>query len=108
MSVEDLLIERFFYLFGTRDLAEIIKNIEAERQGMRELHDENNALRIYNHRLRLVVDFAMRVFAEIEASGLMLLPPKVRDLIGQSRNQIALADRAILQSKALTELEHKV
>jgi hypothetical protein len=31
-------------------------------RGMIELHDENAALRIYNRRLRLVVDYALQVF----------------------------------------------
>lgn len=103
MSVEDGMVEKLFRLLGTEDLEEAIKNIEREREGMRQLHDENTALRIYNHKIRLVVDYAMRVFAELESTVGLFLPEKVRKMIGESRNQIAQADRALIESRALSE-----
>ena len=100
-------VEYLYRLLGTEDLAEAIKNIEGERTAMLELHDENTALKIYNRRLRLVVDFTLLIFDALEGEGGMFLSSKVRDLIGKSRNQIALADRVISESKSLTEIEHK-
>ena len=107
MPVEELLVAKLFQLLGTDDLEQAIKNIEAERQGMRELNDENTALKIYNRILRLVVEFASQIFDDLEGEGGMFLSPKTRNLISKSRNQIALARKAITESKALAELEHK-
>ena len=107
MFVEDGKVEELIALLGTSDLDEAIKNIEAERQGMRELHDENTALKIYNRILRLIVEFASQIFDALEGEGGMFLSDKVRGLIGKSRNQIALARKAVIESKALTEIEHK-
>ena len=95
-------------MLGTQDLEQEIKHIEGERQGMRELHDENKALSIYNQRLRLIVEFASQIFDALEGEGGMFLSDKVRGLIGKSRNQIALARKAVIESKALTEIEHKI
>jgi hypothetical protein len=98
-------VEYLYRLLGVKDLAEGIANIEAERQGMRELHDENTALKIYNRRLRLVVDYAMRVFGEIESASGVFLPEKVRGMIVECMRQVALADKALKESKALSEKE---
>ena len=92
---------------GADSLQEVLNTVALEREGMRQLHDENTALKIYNRKLRLVVDFAFQIYELLEGEGGMFLSSKVRDLIGKSRNQIALADRAISESKNLTEIEHK-
>ncbi len=47
---------------GADDLQGVLQVLSEERLGMAQLHDENNALRIYNRRLRLVVNYALQVF----------------------------------------------
>lgn len=87
---------------GTDDLQEALKMWEAEREAMRDLRDENIALRIYNRRLRLVIDLSLRLFTEIEKGG-MFVPAKAFELIEKARGVIEDADTAIQGSKELFE-----
>jgi len=95
-------VEELYRLFGTEDLAEMIESIEGERQGMRELHDENTALKIYNRRLRLVVEMAARVF-DLLGDVAMFMPGDTRALIEKAREQIAQVQRTVAESKAIVE-----
>ncbi|MBK8421788.1 hypothetical protein [Candidatus Villigracilis saccharophilus] len=87
-------IEELLGMLGCDDVAEAVRNLEAERQGMRELHDENTALRIYNRRLRLVVDYALQVFDVCERDLALFITPKAREMITKSREQIRAAEKA--------------
>lgn len=100
---EELAFQTLLNYTGEDNLQGILRVLSEERWAMAQMQDENNALKIYNRRLRLVVDHAMRVFAEVEAASSMFLPPNVRELIGVSRNQVALADRVLLASKEITD-----
>ena len=97
-------LEELYRLLGTDDLAQAIENIEGERQGMRELHDENTALKIYNRRLRLLVDFGLQIYDVMERDVGMFLPEKARTLIAKSREQIAQAEKAIKGSIDIVNL----
>ncbi len=81
-------------MLGCDDVTEAVRNLEAEREGMRELHDENTALRIYNRRLRLVVDYALQVFDVCEHDLALFITPKAREMITKSREQIRAAEKA--------------
>ncbi len=98
-------IEDLYGLLGTDNVEQAIKNLEDERQGMRELHDENNALRIYNRRLRLVVNYALQVFDLCERDLALFVTAKMRDMMRKSREQIKAADKAISESAGLCEVE---
>lgn len=80
-------IEDLYDLLGTDNIEQALKNLEDERQGMRELHDENNALRIYNRRLRLIVNYALQVFNLCERDLALFVAAKMREMIGNSREQ---------------------
>ncbi|MBI5942888.1 MAG: hypothetical protein HY864_00850 [Chloroflexi bacterium] len=96
-------VEDLYRFLGTDDLAEALENLEGERQGMRELHDENTALKIYNRRLRLIVDYALQVFEIAEGDAGMFLTSRAREGMRKSREQIALAEKAIGESKGICE-----
>ena len=81
-------IEELLGMLGCDDVAEAVRNLEAEREGMRELHDENTALRIYNRRLRLVVDYALQVFDVCERDLALFITPKTREMITKSREMV--------------------
>lgn len=98
------MIEELYRLLGTDDLEQAIKNIEAERAGMRELHDENTALKIYNRRLRLIVTYALQVYETCEGDAGIFLTSKAREGIRKSREQIEQAERVIGESKMIAEL----
>ncbi len=97
------MIEELYALLGTDDLEQAIKNIKAEHAGMRELHDENTALKIYNRRLRLIVTYALQVYETVESDAGIFLTSKAREGIRKSREQIEQAERAIAESKMITE-----
>ena len=92
-----------YALLGTDDLEQAIENIKAERAGMRELHDENTALKIYNRRLRLIVGYALQVYETVEGDAGVFLTSKAREGIRKSREQIKQAERAIGESKLIVE-----
>ncbi len=87
---------------GTDDLDEALRMWEAERDAMRDLRDENRALKIYNRRLRLIIDLSVRLIGLLERGG-MFLPPKVPELIETIRKQIQISEFSIAQSKMLCE-----
>ena len=85
-------IEELLALLGTDDVGEAVKNLVGEREGMVELHDENTALKIYNRRLRLVVDYALQVFDICERDLALFITPKAREMMEKSREQIRAAE----------------
>ena len=87
-------IEELLGMLGCDDVVQAVKNLEGERAGMVELHDENTALRIYNRRLRLVVDYALQVFDICERDLALFITPKAREMITKSREQIRAAEKA--------------
>ena len=91
-SIKCQVIEELLALLGTDDIDEAVKNLMGERAGMVELHDENTALRIYNRRLRLVVDYALQVFELCERDLALFITPKVWEMITKSREQIRAAE----------------
>lgn len=97
------MVEELYALLGTDDLEQAIKNIKAERTGMRELHDENTALKIYNRRLRLIVTYALQVYETVEGDAGIFLTSKAREGIRKSREQIEQAERAIAESKMISD-----
>lgn len=97
------MIEELYSLLGTDDLEQAIKNINEERAGMREIHDENTALKIYNRRLRLIVDYALQVYETVEGDAGVFLTSKAREGIRKSREQFEQAERAISESKMIVE-----
>lgn len=92
-----------YHMTGADSLDEVIANWEAERQAMRELHDANTALVIYNRRIRLIITIAVKAFDMLDQQGSMFLPSKVMDIIAQVRDQIGKADRALAASKEICE-----
>ena len=81
-------IEELLALLGTDDIDEAVRNLMGERAGMVEMHDENTALRIYNRRLRLVVDYALQVFELCERDLALFITPKAREMIAKSRELV--------------------
>ena len=81
------------------DVGKAVRNLEGEREGIIELHDENTALRIYNRRLRLVVDYALQMFDICERDLTLFITPKVLEMIAKSRGQIRAAEKAISESR---------
>ena len=81
-------IEELLGMLGCDDVVQAVKNLEGERAGMVELHDENTALRIYNRRLRLVVDYALQVFDICERDLALFITPKAREMIAKSRELV--------------------
>lgn len=100
-------IEELYDLLDTDNIEQAIKNLEGEREGMQELHDENNALRIYNRRLRLIVNYALQVFDVCERDLALFVTAKMRDMMGKSREQIRAADKVISESAGLCEVEEE-
>lgn len=97
------VVTELYALLGTDDLEQAIENIKAERAAMREIHDENTALKIYNRRLRLIVTYALQVYETVEGDAGIFLTSKAREGIRKSREQIEQAARAIVESKMITE-----
>lgn len=85
---------------GTDNLEDALKMWQAEREAMCELHDENTALKIYNRRLRLVIDLVLRLCAELDKGG-MFLPAKVPALVTNIRKVIKDMEVSIIGSKEL-------
>ncbi len=85
---------------GTDNLEDALKMWHAEREAMCELHDENTALKIYNRRLRLVIDLVLRLCAELDKGG-MFLPQKVPSLVTTIRKVIKDMEVSIIGSKEL-------
>lgn len=85
---------------GTDNLEDALKMWHAEREAMCELHDENTALKIYNRRLRLVIDLVLRLCTELDKSG-MFLPAKVPALVTNIRKVIKDMEVSIIGSKEL-------
>lgn len=99
------MIEELYKLLGTDDLDIAIKNIKAERAGMREMHDENTALKIYNRRLRLIVTYALQVYETVEGDVGVFLASKAREGIRKSREQVEQAERVISESQMIVEMK---
>lgn len=97
------MIEELYRLLGTDDLEQAILNIKAERADMLKLHDENTALKIYNRRLRLIVAYSLQVYETVEGDAGVFLTSKAREGIRKSREQIEQAERAITESKMISE-----
>ena len=97
------MVTELYALLGTDDLEQAIENIKAERAAMREIHDENTALKINNRRLRLIVTYALQVYETVEGDAGIFLTSKAREGIRKSREQIEQAARAIVESKMITE-----
>lgn len=102
---DDIAYGTLLEITGSDDLRGVLDTLHAERRGMAELHDENNALRIYNRRLRLLVDYALRVYDDVEKVAGMFLTETARRLIAESRRQISQADKVILRSKEIVNGE---
>ena len=85
---------------GTDNLEDALKMWQAEREAMGELHDENTALKIYNRRLRLVIDLVLRLCTELDKGG-MFLPAKVPALVTNIRKVIKDMEVSIIGSKEL-------
>ena len=86
-------IEELLAMLGCDDVEQALRNLMGEREGMVELHDENTALKIYNRRLRLVVDYALKVFDICERDLALFITPKAREMIAKSREQIRAAEK---------------
>lgn len=95
--------EDLYRMAGADNLDEALASWEAERQAMRELHDNNTALVIYNRRIRLIIILCVKAFEMLDQHGAMFLPPKVLEIIGQVRDQIQKADKALAASQEICE-----
>jgi hypothetical protein len=93
--------QHLYKMAGADNLDEVIANWEAERQSMRELHDNNTALIIYNRRLRLIITLCEKTFEMLDMQGALFLPEKVIETINQVREQIKKGDRAIAASQEI-------
>ena len=102
---EELAFQTLLNYTGEDNLQGILRVLSEERWAMAQMHDTNTALKIYNRRLRFVVDLALKIYQEIEDFSPMFLPERVRKMIGDSRNQIANADKVILASKEICTRE---
>lgn len=98
MKTQDL-----YRMAGADNLDDVIKNWEAERQGMRELHDNNAALAIYNRRIRLIIILCIKAFDILESQGTLFLPEKAANVIIQVRDQIKKADKIITASREICD-----
>lgn len=91
-------------LFGTDSISEVIELVHAERQGMRELHDTNVALKIYNRRLRLVLGLVKKVLDFVLGEGSMFLSAKAISAAEEAQKQYQLVERTVAASKELCEM----
>lgn len=112
MSVEDAYksestedVERAVYellrMAQTDTISAAVKSWEAERQGMRELHDENAALKIYIRRFRVIVSLMKQYLDVMESEGSLFLSPKAKAQGELLRKQLAENEKVLERVRVL-------
>ena len=79
------------------------KELDELRSKLRELHDTNAALAIYNRRIRLVVTLCVKAFDMLDLQGGLFIPPTVQDVIQKVRGQVALLENSLASSLEICE-----
>jgi hypothetical protein len=85
------------------DLDEALDQWEQEREALSQFADQNQALEIYNRRLRLTLDMAEKSVALLETEAGMFISSKTRDKIQQFREQLDKTRNAAVQSKMMLD-----
>jgi len=65
---------------------------DEERQAMRVFFDQNEALKIHNRRLQLVLTLAEKAIGQVEADAGMFIKASTRAKIAQFREQVQKLD----------------
>lgn len=70
---------------------------------MRQFYDQNLALSVINHRLRNALETAGKIIEELKKGDVMFVPRRVLGLASILDAEIRKLDKAIAQSKELTD-----
>lgn len=76
---------------------------QEERQGMREIHDQNEALKISSRRLVITLEIAERAINAMEADAGMFVRDATRKIVAQFREQMRKAKTSITISKEIID-----
>lgn len=79
----------------TENLDGVLKAWEAERHGMRELHDVNMALKIYIRRFRVIVSLTKLFLDAVDQEGALFLSPKAKEQSELLRRQLAENEKVL-------------
>lgn len=77
--------------------------LETIRATLRELHDTNTALIIYNRRIRLALKLCLKIFDMLDGEGSLFVSKIIKDKIKQAREQVRLLDNSLARSLEICE-----
>jgi len=100
-------VRSLLVLTGSDSVGECLAYIEGEREAMRQLHDENQAVQIYGVRLGVVVDRCMRALEAVESEAGLMMSPRLRERVASVRTEFDGMSASLKELKKLSSAAEK-
>lgn len=97
-TINDLALEMTGH---TSNVIEAFEQWKQERAALMEFQDRNQALAIYNKRLRECLKLSAHIISELEKSGSMFWPPKVQTLVADFNERYGALEKSIMEMAKL-------